>query len=176
MKSPFVLAIERNLAGIESVNPGACPGCSECGLAPRHCRLCWGLGYLEPSDDGYSESLPPMPDSSPEVRQCPDCSGEGTIPINPDSIAGQHEIECAEAGGFSWHACDCCGSRLGGNRSPAHGFLSQKLAGALAKIPPGSPDGQALRHEAFEQARIHLDICQDCLLFLANGDEPETWE
>lgn len=169
--SPFVLAIERNLAGIEPVSPGACPGCSECGLAPRNCKLCWGLGYLEPSDDGWEESLPAATNTdNPRDRECPACAGSGEVP------ASEHERELAEEGGFSWHACDCCGSRLGGSRFPAHGFLSQKLAEALAKIPPGSPDGQVLRQEAFDHSRIHLDICQDCLLFLANGDEPETWE
>ena len=42
------------------------------------------------------------------------------------------------------------GSRLGGDRHAAHG-LDQN--GDL----------------------VHMDVCIDCLLFLANGDEPSDW-
>jgi len=58
---------------------------------------------------------------------------------------------CEDEGGFSWHHCDCCGSSLGGNRYAAHGFDKNKEV-------------------------VHLEICEDCLIFLANGDEPEKWE
>ena len=45
----------------------------------------------------------------------------------------------------------CCGSHLAGDRYAAHGFLGSE------------PDRGAL---------VHLEICQDCLFYLANGDEP----
>ena len=61
--------------------------------------------------------------------------------------------ECPEfdEGSFSWSTCDCCGSHLGGDRFAAHGR---------------DIDGNIL----------HLDVCVDCLMYIANGDEPETWE
>jgi len=65
-----------------------------------------------------------------------------------DRISGG-EVE--EDGGFSWAACDLCGSTLGGDRFAAHGF---------------TPEGKL----------IHLDICMDCLQYLANGTIPEEWE
>ena len=56
-----------------------------------------------------------------------------------------------DEGGFSGSSCDSCGSTLGGDRFAAHGF--------------GKDDEV-----------IHLDICVDCLMFHANGDEPQEWE
>lgn len=53
-----------------------------------------------------------------------------------------------DEGGFSWSSCASCGSTLGGNRYSAHGIV----------------EGGRL---------IHLEVCEDCLCFLANGDEPE---
>ena len=62
--------------------------------------------------------------------------------------------DICDEGGFSSQSCDSCGSSLGGDRYAAHGF-------------DGDPcDGKV----------IHLDICVDCLMFHANGDEPEAWE
>jgi hypothetical protein len=59
--------------------------------------------------------------------------------------------ECLEEqddeGFFSWSSCDCCGSSLGGTRYAAHGR---------------DKDGNL----------VHLDVCSDCLMYLANGDEP----
>ena len=53
-----------------------------------------------------------------------------------------------DEGGFSSSGCDSCGSNLAGDLFAAHGFD---------------------KHDDV----IHLDICVDCLLFHANGDEPE---
>ncbi len=60
-----------------------------------------------------------------------------------------------DEGGFSRGDCDSCGSTLAGNRYAAHGF-----------------DGDPTKPGTL----VHLDICEDCLLFHANGDEPENWE
>jgi hypothetical protein len=60
--------------------------------------------------------------------------------------------EVADEGSFSRQYCECCGSALGGNRYAAHGWLD------------GITDIEHL---------IHLEICQDCLMYLANGEEPE---
>ena len=56
--------------------------------------------------------------------------------------------ELSDEGGFSWHQCDTCGSTLGGNRYAAHGFTDD--------------DGTL----------VHLSMCEDCLMFFANGDLP----
>lgn len=65
----------------------------------------------------------------------------------------EHAIEhegYSDEGSFSWSYCDTCGSHLGGNRYDAHAFLDEKL--------------------------IHLSVCVDCLMYIANGDEPENWK
>ncbi len=74
-----------------------------------------------------------------------------------------HDFDCSykeidngtvcDEGSFSWHSCDGCGSILGGNRYVAHGIIP-KMNNEL----------------------IHLEVCQDCLHYLANGDVPENWE
>lgn len=54
-------------------------------------------------------------------------------------------------GSFSPSSCELCGSRLGGDRYPAHGV---------------NDDGEI----------IHYDICSDCLFYLANGELPDFSE
>lgn len=60
------------------------------------------------------------------------------------------EPEAGDEGFFSSVSCDACGSTFGGQRYAAHGFTD-------------------------EDELIHLDICTDCLFYLANGDTPEDW-
>lgn len=70
---------------------------------------------------------------------CPGCEecGLGESPSD-------HDLDLASEAGFSWHACEACGSKLGGDRHPAHGKDSN---GKL----------------------IHLSVCTDCLYFLNYG-------
>lgn len=68
-----------------------------------------------------------------------------------DECPEEQDSDCGDEGFFSWSSCDCCGSGLGGTRYAAHG---RDKGGNL----------------------IHLDVCEDCLMYLANGDEPEAWE
>lgn len=82
-------------------------------------------------------------------RSCPECQ----------SIYGMAEDShrwdvVSDEGWFSWSRCDCCGTSLGGNRYAAHARGGTNGDGKL----------------------IHLDICGDCLQYLANGTEPENWE
>lgn len=65
-----------------------------------------------------------------------------------------------DEGSFSWSRCDGCGSTLGGNRYAAHGVITI-LMGAGADRPV--------------ETMIHMDVCVDCLAYIANGDEPEVW-
>lgn len=55
---------------------------------------------------------------------------------------------------FSKSSCDCCGSTLAGDRHAGH------------YIDVGDKD----------RTIHHMDVCVDCLTYLANGDEPENWE
>lgn len=130
MKSPFLLSVAANLAKVEFFSPGACPGCPDCGLAPKQCRACDGCGT--------------QTDAQNHVEwPCPDCDGTGEVECS------EHDRECAEEGGFSWSACESCGSTFGGDRYPAHGFIGG--------------------------TRYHFAICQDCVAYHANGDEPDEW-
>ncbi len=81
---------------------------------------------------------------------CETCRDE----LGYDSLA---ELEIAWENGeapnephFSWRPCECCGSHLGGDREPAHGI---------------DENGDI----------VHFSVCVDCVLYLANGDEPEDW-
>lgn len=82
---------------------------------------------------------------------CSECNSiwdhEGTEPP---------EEQPDDEGGFSWSDCDSCGSSLGGNRYAAHTWR----------------EGEDVRTVPV----THLSICEDCLVFHANGDEPENWE
>ena len=82
---------------------------------------------------------------------CPICLDKFGIEDNGDIDAMQEQIYENEESSFSWHQCDTCGSRLGGDRSNGHGF---------------DDNGEV----------VHLSMCVDCVMFFANGDEPESWE
>lgn len=86
------------------------------------------------------------------VKACAKCAGDhGWSPGDP---------EPEPEGAFSACSCDSCGSSLGGDRYAAHGFL----------IPEGEdPNDDEL------WALIHLEVCVDCLRYLACGDEPDNW-
>ena len=79
---------------------------------------------------------------------CPEC--------NPDDLE-QDALAEQDKPSFSWRGCDTCGSSLGGDSSAGHGFLVDK-----------DPTNDA--------ALVHLRMCTDCVLYFANGDEPDTWQ
>jgi len=86
--------------------------------------------------------------SSGPCPGCAECAVEGAEEETEEwyGLAGEPY--------FSWSPCECCGSHLGGDRHPAHGL-----------IKGGKLDGKL----------VHMDVCTDCLFYLANGDEPEEW-
>ena len=83
--------------------------------------------------------------------------------------AEQHDMSLAEherawragevdsEGSFSWRPCGICGTTLGGNRHVWHWIRGGDESGK----------GGEIEHED--------DMCTDCMLFSANGDEPESW-
>ena len=82
-----------------------------------------------------------------------------------DSVAiGCNGIECEYADGdenhrcesfFSWSQCDSCGSTLGGDRLDATGMWHDK---------------------SDKFVTIDMTVCIDCVMWHANGEEPETWQ
>jgi hypothetical protein len=64
-------------------------------------------------------------------------------------------LDGADDLGFSWSSCDLCRSGLGGDRYAAT---------ALPKNPAENSD------------YIPLEVCGDCLCFIANGDVPDWLE
>lgn len=63
----------------------------------------------------------------------------------------QRKGKLLDEGAFSHSYCDSCGTPLSGNRYYAHGFNNKREI-------------------------VHLDICEDCVMYFANGDIPESWE
>ena len=83
---------------------------------------------------------------------CPTCADcQSDFGMSPRAFYFAYESgEICDEGGFSWRACDSCGSTLGGDRYAAHAIDDEGIT--------------------------HISICVDCLCFHANGDIPEQWE
>lgn len=82
---------------------------------------------------------------------CPVCLDEFGIEDSVDPDTAQEQMYECDQSSFSWTACCTCGSPLCGDRSNGHGF---------------DENGEV----------IHLSMCADCVMYFANGDEPEIWE
>ena len=95
-------------------------------------------------NDGEIPDIDPSP--CPGCGKCRPLSEEDAVD-EPSNVW----YDLAAEPSFSWSPCDGCGSRLGGNRYPAHTL---------------DEDSQI----------IHLEICEDCLVFFANGDDTEHSE
>lgn len=87
---------------------------------------------------------------SPNVGACPGCDDCGLADDADDDA-----VQLAEEPNFSWTQCDACGSTLGGDRHPAHGFLAGP--------------------EPLRDRLVHLSVCTDCVFYLTYGDAPEEW-
>lgn len=84
--------------------------------------------------------------------RCHECRGTGLDCDCPDCARHwQHGGTDDDEGGFSWQDCDTCNSRLGGTRHAAH----------------------ALMDDDPRRTVVHLAVCTDCVMFVANGDEPD---
>lgn len=71
-------------------------------------------------------------------------------------VCGGQDIELAEEPSFSWFACECCDSTLGGNRHIAHGIDKDTCADPA--------DGEI----------VHLEVCSDCLYYINYGRLDDT--
>jgi len=68
-------------------------------------------------------------------------------------------VDCASGEfHFSWSPCGICGTKLRGNRSAWHWICGCDAHGKRGDI-------------------MHEDnACMDCVVWLANGEEPESWQ
>lgn len=108
--------------------------------------------------DAINRELDGLHIATGSAASCPECCDTFGLDCGGDTEANQNAMyEAGDEGGFSWSQCDSCGTTLGGDRHTAHGWDSS------GKVPAAD-------------CLFHLSICTDCLLFHANGDEPETWE
>lgn len=85
------------------------------------------------------------------------CKGLDTIAIGCLGIECEHadgdeEHRCEPS--FSSVQCDSCGSSLAGDRETAYGMWTEMNG---------------------ELMTIEMDVCVDCVMYHANGDEPEDW-
>lgn len=92
------------------------------------------------------------------AASCQECRDSFGCDDDASDDEAQEYLYSVDEGSFSWTQCDSCGTTLGGDRHAAHGW----------------PTEPALDLDAINTL-YHLSICTDCLLFHANGDEPETW-
>ena len=83
---------------------------------------------------------------------CSDC--QSAFDVGEKKLQAMIDKGLSDEGGFSRAGCDCCGSSLGQNLYAAHALIDL--------------DGR--------KVLIHLEVCSDCVMFVANGDLPKQWE
>jgi len=89
------------------------------------------------------------------VGVCPGCETCMTEHGYDDKVAFYEAVQGGEVfdeGSFSSRGCGICGSKLGGHMYTYH-YIDET--------------GEIIHGD---------DCCVDCLMYLANGDEPEHWE
>ena len=90
-------------------------------------------------------------ESSGFLAECDECRDNHDFCCVHSAKAAVEAGDSLSEGSFSWEPCDICGSHLGGDRFSAHAL---------------DDDGQI----------IHLEVCTDCVMFMANGELPDNWE
>lgn len=147
--SKYTDAVEHNLKGLHAVSIGVCPGCEEC-------REKWQDYSIEHEWDGLNW-----------VFRVPAFDADHREPFFFKTIEAaewyaRRLFEDAWSSGeiydepsFSSMGCDICGSTLGGDFESWHAIEG---TGAYA--------GELYHGER---------ACWDCIMYLANGDEPEDW-
>jgi len=115
------------------------------------CVKCKLSDFVEAIRFNWGDDWMISPGLSPS---CPECQNDYSM--SPREFYAKYEAgKVADEGSFSWSSCDSCGSHLGGMRYAAH---------AARRGDDGKFEIQ------------HISICVDCLMYHANGDEPENWE
>jgi hypothetical protein len=84
---------------------------------------------------------------------CSDC--QSAFDVGELTLRKMIDEGLSDEGGISRAGCDCCGSGLQQNLYAGHCWITLD-------------DGK--------EVLTHLELCSDCMLFIANGDFPENWE
>lgn len=90
---------------------------------------------------------------SVSVGLCPNCeicANDVGMSLEEFNEALEND-EIFDEGNFFWVPCETCDSRLAGMRYAAHGLTKNNDL-------------------------LHLNVCEDCLQFIANGTEPDLIE
>lgn len=88
--------------------------------------------------------------SSGFSAHCEDCRDSHDICCEHRAKFAMESNEIVDEPSFSWRSCETCGSRLAGDRQAGHALDSN-------------------------DDLVHLNMCTDCILYVANGDLPENW-
>jgi hypothetical protein len=142
--SEYTERVESNLKGLTAVSTGLCSGCDECRES---------VGYVPEHTYAYGDG--PSGDGRWYIRavgvmQTYDTEEECLAACREGFQVGWESGCFPDEPSFSWASCGICGSTLGGDREVWHGI--DDLTGTLYHF------GNA---------------CVDCIIYLANGDEPE---
>ena len=81
--------------------------------------------------------------------ECSECIEYSGYCCEHAARAAMEDGDIDQDSSFSSSSCDCCNSHLAGDRYAAHGINDT-------------------------ESIVHLEVCADCVLFIANGDEPEA--
>ena len=110
--------------------------------------------YAEHVDLYLSELEGASPGLSVECAECLSVFDGVDADSAADMAALRSQIEeVGDEGYFSRYPCEICDSPLGGQRYRWHAWATDKSV---------DPKGEL----------VHGDCCTDCLVYLANGDEP----
>ncbi len=117
---------------------------------------------------------------------CAECGLEGSDVATSDVARWAYDEAYQDAGEpyFSGSSCDACSSTFGGDRYAAHGLIPNVrprgraiLDALLGRLP--NRFARLRWRYAFNALRgaeiVHLAICVDCVMYLANGDVPDEW-
>ena len=104
-------------------------------------------------DQAFDQSGTERPGMPDDARKTEEKYGYN----RPVDQAAYDAGEVCEEGNFSGSSCDSCNSHMAGDRHAAHLIRDNRSTGG-------------------EFECCHASICADCLMFHANGDEPESWE
>lgn len=143
--SKYTDAVAHNLKGCEAISTGLCPGCDECRAGFDNYKVQENTGD---DDELYWYFLA-------------DDTKQFTTEELAEAAAKQafeddyHNGTLSSEASFSWRECGICGSRLGGDREDWH-YVAKNSKGI-----------DTIYH--------HDDACVDCVIYLANGEEPESW-
>ena len=143
--SEYTDSVESGLEGLAAVSTGTCPGCDECRETAEYVPVeidDYWVCAAEPGKCGFHVD-------EPESEEA--CEAACKRLFDEAWSSGRVDSEPS----FSHGSCGICGSHLGGDREVWHAIIPDEN---------GSVIGREILHSD--------DACIDCVVYLANGDEP----